>query len=198
METQVEDPTQVMLSREEILSYALSVIETYLSEESIINYDAPTVDTPLSRKEFLYRSWLLASREIETSAWSGSVVEGTLVVKGDIQADGHCVYIECDDTTLTVVNSMEDALGNMAETFSVVVGGNNVVYVDLTISKDSVLSGLFTEICLSILELMSKLVSICKITCNKDDIKECIITLEALDCDSDVIEVPKRPQPANT
>lgn len=181
-----------MLKGDETLSFLLSKIEDELHAAGLVDYSSMLLNTPLTRKEFLYKSWLTAEREVETSVWTGAVIEGSLVIQADIEYEGLGVKITCDDLTLNVE---EQSLEGKPSVMSIDLSGaeRDQVRLDLVLNESP--NQLFAELCMSVVELLMKLDNAKQIQC-KDDLTQVLADLmEIADEDSAAFEIPKRSQP---
>ena len=175
--TQREDTTTV-LSRETILTYLLHSINKYLRDSGIYEVQTPTDEAVTDRKEFLYKSWVLATREVDTSPWAGAVVDGGLVVKSNISVDACEVVVECDDSNLCIVDIEDGQQFVGSPTFSVVVTSTGKVQLDLDANGAT---GLFCEICLEVLRGIATLASHKKLIAVLEELNDCENQLAAQD-----------------
>lgn len=188
-----EQKEEAMLKGEEILTFILAKLEDELHSVGL-SENSPLTNVPATRKEFLYKSWLAAEREIETSTWAGSVIDGSLVVQAEVEYEGQGVKITCDELTLEIAEQTQDT---MTSTFVVSLSGSarDKITLDLEVFPET--DALFRELCTSVVEFLSKLILAKKVKC-EDNLVNILTLLEDPSDDHLTIEIPKRSQPTLT
>jgi hypothetical protein len=191
-----------MFEGEEVLSYLLDEIEDELRDAGVVDYASTATNMPTTLKEFLYRSWVAAERELGTSVWSGSVTDGNLVIQAEIECEGQSFTVLCKENLLEISESTDtyDAQGN--------ANVNTLSIRALSTSKDTYTfsvglelpaeaTDFFFNVCSGVLDTFSTLVDAKQINCT-DNLVNAMALLEKALVDNTTFEVPKRVVPAAT